>query len=317
MSNANRMSLRQLRCFVTVAEELHFRRAAERLHISQPPLTQRIQEMERDLGVELFLRAGHRVELTEAGRLVLAEARATLAQAERVREVARLAAQGEAGNLRVSVVVSASFIPAFNEATNAFQRDYPKVTLELTETTSRGAMEALQQRKTDICVVRRGVQLIEGVQQMELARDQLMLVMPSNHPKAAAAKVALQDVADERFIAFASENSLTLSGQVMGLWSRLGLTPRVAQKADNALAILGLVAAGVGNAILPSTVSAIHIPNVVWKPIDMEEQWTASAIVMLYRSDFRNEKLQSRFIEYIERYASEADFIDSPTVRVA
>jgi DNA-binding transcriptional LysR family regulator len=317
MSNANKMSLRQLRCFVTVAEELHFRRAAERLHISQPPLTQRIQEMERDLGVELFLRAGHRVELTEAGRLVLAEARATLAQADRVREVARLAAQGEAGNLRVSVVVSASFIPAFNEATNAFQRDYPKVTLELTETTSRGAMEALQQRKTDICVVRRGVQLIEGVQQMELARDQLMLVMPSNHPKAAAAKVALQDVVDERFIAFASENSLTLSGQVMGLWSRLGLTPRVAQKADNALAILGLVAAGVGNAILPSTVSAIHIPNVVWKPIDMDEQWTASAIVMLYRSDFRNEKLQSRFIEYIERYASDADLIDRPAVRVA
>ena len=317
MNNANKLSLRQLRCFVTVAEELHFRRAAERLQISQPPLTQRIQEMERDLGVELFLRAGHRVELTEAGRLVLAEARATLAQAERVREVARLAAQGEAGNLRVSVVVSASFIPAFNEATNAFQRDYPKVTLELTETTSRGAMEALQQRKTDICVVRRGVQLIEGVQQMELARDQLMLVMPSNHPKAAAARVALQDVAGERFIAFASKNSLTLSGQVMGLWSRLGLTPRVAQKADNALAILGLVAAGVGNAILPSTVSAIHIPNVVWKPIDMEEQWTASAIVMLYRSDFRNEKLQSRFIEYIERYASGADVIDRPTIRVA
>ena len=317
MNNANKLSLRQLRCFVTVAEELHFRRAAERLQISQPPLTQRIQEMERDLGVELFLRAGHRVELTEAGRLVLAEARATLAQADRVREVARLAAQGEAGNLRVSVVVSASFIPAFNEATNAFQRDYPKVTLELTETTSRGAMEALQQRKTDICVVRRGVQLIEGVQQMELARDQLMLVMPSNHPKAAAARVALQDVAGERFIAFASENSLTLSGQVMGLWSRLGLTPRVAQKADNALAILGLVAAGVGNAILPSTVSAIHIPNVVWKPIDMEEQWTASAIVMLYRSDFRNEKLQSRFIEYIERYASGADVIDRPTIRVA
>jgi DNA-binding transcriptional LysR family regulator len=317
MNNATKLSLRQLRCFVTVAEELHFRRAAERLHISQPPLTQRIQEMERDLGVELFLRAGHRVELTEAGRLVLAEARATLAQADRVREVARLAAQGEAGNLRVSVVVSASFIPAFNEATNAFQRDYPSVTLELTETTSRGAVEALQQRRTDICVVRRGAPVLDGVQQTELARDHLMLVLPSNHRKAAASKVALRDVVDERFIAFASENSLTLSGQVMGLWSRLGLTPRVAQKADNALAILGLVAAGFGNAILPSTVSAIHIPNVIWKPIDMDEQWTASAIVVLYRSDFRNEKLQSRFIEYIERYASEADLIGLPAERVA
>jgi DNA-binding transcriptional LysR family regulator len=103
----------------------------------------------------------------------------------------------------------------------------------------------------------------------------------------------------------------------MGLWSRLGLTPRVAQRADNALAILGLVAAGFGNAILPSTVSAIHIPNVIWKPIDMDEQWTASAIVVLYRSDFRNEKLQSRFIEYIERYASEADLIGLPAERVA
>jgi DNA-binding transcriptional LysR family regulator len=317
MNNANKLSLRQLRCFVTVAEELHFRRAAERLQISQPPLTQRIQEMERDLGVELFLREGHRVELTEAGRLVLAEARATLAQADRVREVARLAAQGEAGNLRVSVIASASFVPAFNEATNAFQRDYPKVTLELSETTSRGAMAALQQRRTDICAVRRGAPLLDGVQQMELARDQLMLVMPSNHPKAAAGKVALQDVVDERFIAFASENSLTLSGQVMGLWSRLGLTPRVAQKADNALAILGLVAAGFGNAILPSTISAIQMPNVIWKPIDMDEQWTASAIVMLYRSDYRNEKLQSRFIDYITRYSSEADLIDAPAERVA
>jgi len=85
------LSLRQMQCFVTVAEELHFRRAAERLHMTQPPLSQRIQAMERDLGVELFKRRGHQVELTEAGRLLFKEARATLTQAERVRQVAHRA----------------------------------------------------------------------------------------------------------------------------------------------------------------------------------------------------------------------------------
>ena len=149
------LTLRQLACFVTVAEECHFRRAAARLHMSQPPLTQRIQDLERDLGVQLFARTGNRIELTEAGRLILAEAKAALAQADRVREVARRMRQGEIGVLRVSVRSSVSFVRAFREATDAFRRDYPSVILDMVQTACHGTIDALHQHKIDACVLRR------------------------------------------------------------------------------------------------------------------------------------------------------------------
>src|SRR6266571_1155793 len=104
------LTLRQLSYFVAVAKEGHFRRAAERLHISQPPLTLAIQAMERDLGIQLFTRTGHRIELTEVGRLVLTEAQATLAHADRVREVADRAGKGQTGHLRIAVGYSVPFI---------------------------------------------------------------------------------------------------------------------------------------------------------------------------------------------------------------
>jgi DNA-binding transcriptional LysR family regulator len=171
-----------------------------------------------------------------------------------VREVAHQAGQGEAGNLRIAVVISAPFIPAFSEATNAFQRDSPGVVLDLIQTTSRGALEAFQQHKVDICVIRRAESRLNGLQHVVVAQDRLMLVLPSNHPKALSEKVALGDVAEERFIQFSSENSIALYRQIMGLWERTGNIPRTAQKAESALAILALVAAGFGNAILPSII---------------------------------------------------------------
>jgi len=301
------ITLRQLSYFVAVAEECHFRRAAARLHVSQPPLTQRIQALERDLGVQLFTRSGGHVELTEAGRLVLQEAQATLAQAERVREVARQAGQGEAGRLRVWVVISAPFVPGFSEAANAFQRDHPGVTFEMAETTARAALDALRQRRVDISVVRRLAPELSGVRQMVIGGDRLMLVLPSTHPKALAEKVALADIAEERFILFAAENSVALHRHVMELWTRSGLVPHTTQTAQNGIAMLALVSGGFGNAILPSTLSKINMPNVVWKPIDMDEQSTTSPIVMLYRTDGQNEKVQARFIEYVRRFCVPPD----------
>jgi DNA-binding transcriptional LysR family regulator len=299
------LTLRQLSYFVTVAEERHFCRAAARLHISQPPLTQRIRALERDLGVPLFAREGNQIELTEAGRLVLVEAKATLAQVQRVREVALRAGRGEAGNLRVQFVISVPFLRAFREATDAFQRDHPSVVLDLVQTTSWRALEALRQGKTEICLIRRvAASHLNGAQQMVVARDRLTLVLPANHRKAHSEKVALSDLAEERFMGFAIENSVGLQRHIMDLWRRADLVPRICQRAENGPAMLALVAAGSGNAILPSTLSAIPMHNVLWKPIDLYEQWTSSSIVMLYRTDARNEMLQSRFVDYIGKYSS-------------
>jgi DNA-binding transcriptional LysR family regulator len=292
-----------LNYFVAVAKEGHFRRAAERLHISQPPLTQRIQAMERDLGVQLFTRMGNRIELTEAGRLVLAEAEATLAQADRVREVARRAEHGEAGHMRISIVCSVPFIPAFSRATKAFQSDYPGVVLDLVRLSSNEGMESLRERKIDICLMRREPVRLPCFQQMTIARDRLMLVLPADHPAAAADRVPLRELAAERFILFPREHKTTLHGQIMDVWARAELTPRIALEAENAFAILALVATGFGNAILPSLLSGIHMPNVVWKPIDMNEQWTSSSIIMVYREEGPNVKIQSHYIDYIRRFS--------------
>ena len=295
-------SLRQLQCFVTVAEELHFRRAAQRLHMTQPPLTQRIQAMERDLGVELFKRTGHRVELTEAGRLLVKEARATLTQAERLRELAHRAERGEAGRIRLGITISVPFMPSFTRAIRSFQDDYPGVAVDLALVNSGQALEGLRQRKLDIGLIRSfSAPLPPDWQQTIVERDRLMLVLPSGHPLAKSERVPLSAVADENFLLFPREHGTALYGQIMDVWTRAGIIPRVAQEAEKGPAILALVAAGLGNAILPSALSAMKIDSVVWKQIDIEDRWTVSSIVMVHRKEAQDEKVQSHFIDYVHR----------------
>jgi len=296
--------VRQLACFVAVAEEGHFRRAAERLHMTQPPLTQRSQAMERDLGVQLFTRTNKRIELTNAGLLVLAEAKAALAQVRRVEETARRAERGDTGTLRLALNIAVPFLTAFNEATRAFRRDYPGVVFEVFQANSGQAIEALQQRKVDMCLIRRLPHRLNGFEAMTVAQDQLMLVLPANHHRAAANKLGLCDVVDERLINFPGERNAVLYRHIMNVWARAGYSPDVAQTAENGLGILTLVAAGFGISVLPSTLEGLRMPNVVWKTIDMDEQHTASSIVMLYRSETLNDKIQSRFIEYVRKYSS-------------
>jgi DNA-binding transcriptional LysR family regulator len=303
-TGATHFTLRHLSYFVAVAEELHFSRAAARLHISQPPLTQRIQALERELGVQLFTRSGNQVELTETGRFLLSQVKTALAQVDRVQEMARRVRQGEAGNLRVSVVFSVLSLRTFTEAIKAFQSDYPGVVLDVVD--GHGAAEAFSQGKIDICVVRHVPHhLDDNVRRMVIARDRLMLVLPANHPKAHLDKVSLADVAEERFIAFTIEHSGALQRQILDLWRRANRVPRITQRSENGPAILALVANGFGNAMLPSTLSRVHMPDVIWKPIDMDDQWTSSSIVMLYRPDTHNEGIQSRFVDYVRRFSIE------------
>jgi DNA-binding transcriptional LysR family regulator len=302
---SGQLTIRQLSCFVAVAEELHFRRAAQRLHMSQPPLTQRIQAMEQDLGVQLFKRIGRRTELTDVGRAVLIEARGALAQVERVRVVARQAQEGKTGTIRAAVVISVAFTRAFNEATKAFRSDYPGVVLDLVHANAGPAIEALRQRKIDICLVRRPAVPPRELEQVTVAKDRLMLVLPSGHPKAGAEKVSLPDIVNEPFISFPAEK-VVLHKKIVELWAQAGLRPPVGQEGENGLAILTLVASGFGNAILPSSLNLIQMPNVVWKLIDMDDQWTESFIDILYRPDALLEKHQRRFIEYVRHHSSES-----------
>ena len=309
MKNADQISLRQLRCFVTVAEELHFRRAAEKLHMSQPPLTQRIHDMERDLGVELFRRAGNKVEVTDAGRMVLKAARETLAHAEGVCEAAQRAARGECGQVRIGLTMSALFFDSTQRAMRAFQQEHPNVSLELTHISPGLALESLRERKLDVGLFRKlSDSLPSDLQGVVIGRDRLMLALPTGHPQAQAKKVPLSAMVDEKFIALSCRRGTALYAQVMHLWERSGLKPCIAQEAANGPAVMALVAGGLGYSILPSAFQAIRFERVIWKSIEADESWTAGSLNLVYRKDILTERVPTSFIECLRQHAVAVPF---------
>jgi len=305
--DTNQISLRQLRCFVTVAEELHFRRAAQRLNMSQPPLTQRIKDMERDLGIELFRRLGKKVELTDAGRVVLKPARAMLAQAEDLYDVAERAGRGEYGRIRIGMTISALFFHSVGQTMRSFRQQHPGVTLELTLVTSGPALEGLQQRKFDLCLVRSfPAPLPPSCEETVIARDCMMLVLPAGHPQAKNPRVPLSAVFGENYVSLTGRRRTAIYHQIMNLWERSGLVPRITQEADNGPAVLALVAAGFGNAILPSVLQAIRFKHAVWKTIDINDRWTESSLNLVHHKDTLDERVPAGLIECLQ-HISNAD----------
>jgi DNA-binding transcriptional LysR family regulator len=287
---------------VTVAEELHFRRAAERLNMRQPPLTQRIKDMERDLGIELFRRNGNKVELTDAGRIVLKSAKDTLAQADGLYEVAERVARGECGHIKVGVTIAALFFRPVQQAIRAFQQQYPDVSLELVQSSSRAALEALRQRKLDVCVVRPfPVPLPPDCEGVTLGRDRLMLVLPTGHKLEGAEKVPLSAIADEKFISLPCKEGSAIYDQINGLWEKSGLKPRAEQEAHTGPVVMALVASGLGVAILPSSLQAIRFEHVVWKPIEVDDRWTEISLDVVYHKDVLAERIPAAFIECLRR----------------
>jgi DNA-binding transcriptional LysR family regulator len=310
MKNADQISLRQLRCFVTVAEELHFRRAAERLHMRQPPLTQRIKDMERDFGVELFKRFGNKIELTDAGGRVLKAAKETLAQAEGVCDVAERAARGECGHIRIGLTIAALFFRSIQEAMRAFQEDHPDVSLNLSQISSGPALEGLRQRKLDLLLMRPfPAPLPKDCEGITIERDRLMLVLPAGHSQARARTVPLCAVADDKFISLACKKGSALYDQTMSLWEKSGLKPRVAQEAENGPGVMALVAAGLGYAILPSALQTLRFEHVVWKSIETDDGWTETSLNLVYHKDTLAERIPASFIECLRRHSCAAKVV--------
>lgn len=302
------IDLRQMRHFVTVCEELHFRRAAERLGMTQPPLTQSIQAMERELGVALLLRSRRHVELTKAGALLLTEARAALAQADRLTLVAQRAKRGEIGTLRVGFSISASFVRAFTQSVHVFQRAHPAVALELHRITGPHWIGLLERGEIDLCVVRPTypIALPPGLQHVVVQRDRLMLLLHASHRLHAAQSVALSAVADEPFILHPPHDATAVHQQVKRLWAAAGIVPRVSQELVDTPTIMGLVAAGIGISILPSMQSVIRINDVIWRPIDVEHTLTDTGVVLIYPADRRSEMPQAAFLDLITQYTNAA-----------
>jgi DNA-binding transcriptional LysR family regulator len=304
------MELRHLRYFVTLAEELHFGRAAQRLAISQPPLSQQIQQLEEELGGPLFARTSRRVELTEAGRVFLPEARAALARTEQATEIGRRATRGEIGELRLGFTASAPLANVMPAIIRGFRERWPDVHLTLQEMLSHQQMQALRDGALDVAFLRAptdptqaDAQVTAQVTAVELHREELLVFLHRSHRLArtrASQRVVLADLAEDFFVHFSREAGASTYDQFIELCRAAGFRPRMRQEAREAATIIGLVAADLGVTLMASSFRNINLANVVTRrlaePAPHLSTWLA------HRTDDASAVVRA-FLEIADRHA--------------
>ena len=258
------MELRHLRYFVALAEELHFGKAAQRLHIQQPPLSRQIQVLEAELGFPLFERSRRRVELTPAGSALLARVRQVFDALDAAIHDARSAAEGESGRLVVGYPSSLAY-SGLTELLRAFRTRYPAVELALRELSPGEQIDALKAGGLDVGFVRST--LDDPALGAELVRrEALMVVLPADHPLAAQRSINLSALKQEPFVLFPRARGPAFFDQLMSLCHAAGFTPRVVQEAPQ-LDIISMVAAGFGVSIMPSSMRNFRRPGLSFRAI--------------------------------------------------
>jgi len=287
--NAPTLDLRHFRYFVAVAEELHFGRAARRLHLAQPPLSQQIRQLEERLGVQLFVRSTRRVELTPAGRVFLDSARRALAEAASAVNVVQRAGRGELSTLRIGFTDS-SALSVLPGALRRFRRAYPAVHLELVEGDSTAQLTALERDAIDVAVVAGPVSAPAMFAETVL-RDRFAAVLPAGHPLARRTAIALSTLAAQPLILGPPHVAPAFQYAIRRMCLQAGFVPQIVQHAAEYQAILSLVAAGLGISIVPGFVRNLKRQGVVYRPL---RGTTARAeIAVVHRAGATSEPLTS------------------------
>ena len=277
------MDFRQFRYFVTTAEELHFARAAERLGVSQPALSQQIKALEAQLGVQLFARTNRRIELTEAGSAFFQEARATLELADKSIRIAQDTARGEAGTIDIGYVGSVMYEMRFPRLLKAYCQQHPQVRLTLHERPILPQIDALLKRQLDIAIVREPLpqQIPEGLEYFTLSSQRLVAVLPVDHPQAKAPSIALSTLAGDDFLAFLDPEGVGLGHALLELCHDAGFEPKIAQRVSEIATMISLVAAGFGVSLISDMVSHLQLPGVCYVPLTGSE--ARSKLIVVHR----------------------------------
>lgn len=273
------MELRQLTYFTTLAETLNFRRAAERLNMSQPPLTVAIRKLEAELGAVLFLRGPRGVSLTTAGEAALEHAHAVLMEAALLRQAVGDEADGERGHLSIGFVGSAIYA-LLPRLIRLYGKRYPKVEVELIESTSVEIVEQIQSRRLDVGLVRLPLLNTRNLDIDVVEQDELVVVVPSTSRLADRVTVSLSELRDEPFILYTDASALRRI--IMMACHRANFVPRLAQVASQVYTILSLVQSGLGIAMVPSRATR-HIPDGVTLLRLAEQQPIEAGIIVSSR----------------------------------
>jgi DNA-binding transcriptional LysR family regulator len=264
------MELRHLRYFVAVAEEGHVTRAAARLGIQQPPLSQQIRALETELEVQLFRRKPRGVELTPAGEALLAEARIVLNGAEHAITAARRAARGEAGRLGLGFTSSASFHPLVPRLIREFRAASPLVSLTLEEAGTAELVDGLRAERIDAAFVRSPIGPAADLTIRSVLEEEMVAVLPAGHRLAAStttARLPLIALESETFILYRRPLGPGLYDAIIAACQRAGYSPRIGQEAPRMLATLSLVAAGLGVTLIPASMQRIGMEGLAYRAI--------------------------------------------------
>lgn len=273
------MELRHLRYFVAVAEELNFSRAAERLHIAQPPLSQQIRSLENELGVQLISRNERPIRLTEAGLALFEQAGSLLSRLDEIVASVQRIGKGQTGSIRVSFVGSATydFLP---QIFRRFREEYPNVELGLLEMGAMPQIEKLRHREIDVGFMRTSVE-DEAFQTLALLEEPLMVALPEAHPLAAKTRVKLSGLKGEPFIGFPAATAF--GGYLLKVCREAGFIPNVVQETVEIQTAISLVSAGVGLTLAPASLQKVGRSGVIYKPIAAPVP--KSTLYAVYRRD--------------------------------
>lgn len=262
------MELRHIRYFLAVAEEQNFTRAAKKVGIGQPPLSQQIRALEHELETPLFHRLSRGAQLTSAGKAFLPEARSIVEQAERAKHMALLGAKGQVGQFRVGFTSSAIFRPIVPAIVRAFHQYHPEVELSLTENDTTQLLQLLRENKLDATFIRPGRRNPEQVDIYRFKDESAMAVLPSTHPLAKRRTIRLSSLWNEPFVIFPRTAGASLFDELIDACHRSGFDPVIAHEAPQISSAPNLVSAGLGVSIVPASIAAqIQVKGVVYLPI--------------------------------------------------
>jgi len=275
------MELRHIRYFLAVADAGNFTRAAEKLGIGQPPLSQQIRDLEKEIGVMLFHRVPHGAELTAAGTAFLDEAKAALASAEKAKLAAQRADRGETGKLSLGFTASAAFNAAVSDTIRKFRNRWPDVRLSLTEMNTNALMDKLMRGEIDAAFIRPGLENPREVRLKPLADEPMVIALPARHPLARHKSLPLSALAHEPFVLFPRTAGLSLYDDIVRACRDAGFELMVTQEAPQMPSVVNLVAAELGVSIVPAAITQIKLDGVAYRPIDGPPLKARLALAML------------------------------------